>query len=314
MTVKRQIATVFDLNKCLGCQTCTLACKKLWTDDEGQELMYWMNVETCPGSGYPRDWINMGDRRPASEDYGRAWTYNFESRLFRGGARPVSPEPRPDRGANWDEDQGGGDYPNAYYFYLPRSCNHCSNPPCVEACPNDAIYKRDEDGLVIIDQDKCTGRRRCLGACPYKKVFFNPLQRKSEKCIGCFPRIEQGVPFACAATCPGRAQLLGDILDEGSVVHKLVRKWEVALPLKPEAGTEPNAFYVPPLSPSREDEQGREMDEGKIPLEYLEGLFGPGVRSALDTLTAEREKKRQGESSELMDLLIAPTESDLFEI
>ena len=97
-------------------------------------------------------------------------------------------------------------------------------------------------------------------------------------------------------------------------MHKLVKKWQVALPLKPDSGTEPNVFYVPPLSPPKEDEEGRSLAESKIPIEYLEMLFGNGVKKSLETLATEREKKRQGEDSELMDLLIAPTQADLFDL
>ena len=314
VAIKRQLAVAIDLNKCLGCQTCTLACKKLWTKDKGQETMYWANVETRPGVGYPRSWFDMGVKVPNRDELGEPWTYDLKKRLYDGVQGPTSPKPRSDWGVNWDEDQGDGEFPNASYFYLPRTCNHCDKPACLEACPQKAIYKREEDGLVIIDQSKCTGSRRCIGTCPYKKVYFNPVIEKAEKCIGCFPRTEKGVPYACAATCPGRVQRVGNILDPNGAVHKLVKKWKVALPLMPDSGTEPNVFYVPPLSPPREDEQGRPLAESKIPIEYLEMLFGDGVKKALDTLATERDKKRQGEDSELMDLLIAPTQADLFDL
>lgn len=77
-------------------------------------------------------------------------------------------------GPNWEEDQGAGEFPNGYFFYLPRLCNHCSNPACLAACPRQAIYKREEDGIVLIDQERCRGYRYCVAACPYKKIYFNP--------------------------------------------------------------------------------------------------------------------------------------------
>ena len=89
-----------------------------------------------------------------------------------------------------------------YYFYLPRICNHCTHPACVEACPRKAIYKRDEDGIVLIDQDRCQGYRHCIQACPYKKIYFNEVLGKSQKCIFCYPRLEKGKVNACAASVP----------------------------------------------------------------------------------------------------------------
>ncbi len=72
-------------------------------------------------------------------------------------------------------------------MYLPRLCEHCLNPACVAVCPSGAIYKREEDGIVLIDQDKCRGWRMCVSGCPYKKVYYNWQSGKSEKCIMCFP-------------------------------------------------------------------------------------------------------------------------------
>ena len=82
--------------------------------------------------------------------------------------------------------------PTATTFYLPRLCNHCENPACLAACSRNAIYKRQEDGIVLIDQERCRGYRYCVSACPYKKVYFNEEISKSEKCIFCYPRIEKG--------------------------------------------------------------------------------------------------------------------------
>jgi nitrate reductase beta subunit len=97
-------------------------------------------------------------------------------------------------------------------FYLPRICNHCANPSCVAACPSGAIYKRGEDGIVLINQDKCRGWRACVAACPYKKIYYNWKTGKSEKCILCFPRLETGQPPSCFHSCVGRIRYLGVLL------------------------------------------------------------------------------------------------------
>jgi ethylbenzene hydroxylase subunit beta/complex iron-sulfur molybdoenzyme family reductase subunit beta len=315
---KRQLAMVFDLNKCLGCQTCTIACKTLWTRGEGMEHMWWATVNTQPGRGTPRDWEKMGGgfregeprpgRLPTLEEFGAAWEFDYEEVFFQGKGPDAYLKPRgepPTWGPNWDEDQGGGQYPNSFYFYLPRICNHCTNPACLEACPRNAIYKREEDGIVLIDEERCEGYRFCMEACPYKKIYFNHVRGIAQKCIFCFPRIEQGVAPACCRQCPGRLRFVGYLDDEKGPVYKLVKKWKVALPLHPEYGTEPNVYYVPPLAPPRLDEHGN-VDESKprIPMDYLRWLFGPEVDQALETLRSEMGKTRRGEKSELMDLLI----------
>src|SRR5699024_3444722 len=133
--------------------------------------------------------------------------------------------------ANWDDDLGGSqedaakdpmlkgiedkvkmEFDETFMFYLPRICEHCLNPSCAAACPSGAIYKREEDGIVLVDQDKCRGWRMCVTGCPYKKVYFNHKTGKAEKCTFCYPRIEVGIPTVCAETCVGRLRYIGLIL------------------------------------------------------------------------------------------------------
>ena len=322
---KRQLAMVMDLNKCIGCQTCTVACKTQWTNRNGREYMYWNNVETRPGSGYPKDWEKMGGGFDAtgtlregtvpsrSGGYGTPWDYNLDEAAL--GAE-IRPQGTPAGGPNWDEDRGSGEFPNSWFFYLPRICNHCSNPGCLAACPRGAIFKRDEDGVVLVDQERCEGLRYCIAGCPYKKVYFNPKTFRSEKCILCFPRVEKGLPPACAHQCVGRMRWVGYLDDEAGQVHKLVRKWEVALPLHPEYGTQANVFYVPPLpGPPKYDAHGRPIaGSQRIPLAYLEGLFGPGVKRAIATLEGEMTRRRGGKPSEILDVLIAFRQEDNFRL
>jgi DMSO reductase family type II enzyme iron-sulfur subunit len=324
----RQLATLIDLSKCMGCQTCTVACKSLWTEREGTEHMRWASVATCPGVGYPRDWEQKGGGfaedgapRPGQltsfVDCGDDFQFNHEQVLGggHGQAHKLEPSTRsgenPRWGYNWDEDQGKGDWPNAYFFYMPRKCNHCSNAACIDACSRNAISKR-EDGIVLIDQERCDGHRHCVEACPYSMIFFNPTTQKSEKCIECFPRVEQGIAPACNRQCVGRTRAYGYLDDASSQIHKLVHVWKVALPLHPEYGTEPNVFYVPPMSPLAYDEAGRLTAEERIPLEVLERYFGPDVHAALETLHRERDRRKRGEPSELMDLLISRRWKDRF--
>jgi DMSO reductase family type II enzyme iron-sulfur subunit len=322
---KRQVAMVMDLNKCIGCQTCTIACKTQWTSREGMEGMWWNQVNTMPGQGTPRDWQTSGGgfdaegkprpgKLPSQEDFGEPFAFDFQNVFYGGnpGAPLLPQDGDPSWGVNWDEDQGAGEYPNAYYFYIPRICNHCTKPACMEACPRGAIFKREEDGIVVINEDHCRGFRFCQEACPYKEIYYNALEHKSQKCLFCAPRIEQGVATACSRQCPGRVRFLGFLNDEAGPIHKLVHVYKVALPLHPEFGTQPNVFYIPPLSPPAFDKEGNPTGKPRIPLEYLESLFGPGVQHALDTIEAERQKRRRGETSELMDILISRRWLDMF--
>jgi nitrate reductase beta subunit len=286
MDVRAQIASVFHLDKCLGCHTCSVVCKNVWTDRPGAEYMWWNNVETRPGKGYPGDWedqdrwrggwdvdagalrLKAGTRAaslgqifhnpalPTLDDYYEPWTYRYQD-LFDAPANGVQPTARPvsmvtgrpmdpKSGPNWDDDLGASPthaqkdrnlsalspeergqlfgVERLAYFHLPRTCNHCTNAACVASCPSGAIYKRGEDGLVVIAQDKCRGWRMCVSACPYKKVFYNWKEGRSEKCIGCYPRIESGEAPACFAACPGRIRFQGVVLYDASRVQELASR------------------------------------------------------------------------------------------
>ncbi len=313
----RQIAMVFDLNKCIGCQTCSVACKVLWTTERAKQHMWWCSLNTQPGRGTPRDYEDMGGgydddgklvlgKLPSVEEFGGAEHYNW-AEVHTSSTRQQfgASGPQPTWAMNWDEDEGAGVYPNAYYFYMPRICNFCSKPACVEACPNGAMYKREDFGMVLRDESMCCGEQLCAQACPYKKIYFDATQNVSQHCIGCFPRLEHDVAPACVRQCPGRAVFVGYRDDEDSPIHTLVDEYRVAVPLHPEWNTEPNVFYVPPLSPFLAREDGT-IDESKrrIPLSYLESLFGTDVGPALETLETELARRRNGESSRLMDTLI----------
>ncbi len=316
----KQLAMVFDLNKCIGCQTCSVACKVLWTNQDGKRDMWWCSVNTQPGRGTPRDYESMGGgydangklvlgQLPSAQDFGVLSEFNWQAVHRSGGngsrATLQSTDGTPAWTMNWDEDQGAGEYPNAYFFYMPRVCNFCSKPSCVEACPNGAMYKRDDFGVVLRDENLCRGSQHCAQACPYKKIYFDAVRQTSQHCIGCFPRLEQGVAPACVRQCPGRAMFVG-FRDEPGAIRVLVDQYKVALPLHAEWNTQPNVFYVPPLSAFSARPDGT-IDEShrRIPLTYLESLFGAGAGPALRTLEEHMAKRRRGEPSELMDTLIA---------
>ena len=325
----RQVIMVMDINKCLGCQTCTVGCKNLWTKREGMDYMYWNNVETHPGKGYPKGWQGMGGgwkgekhimgKLPSAEEYGIPWEFNYKEALYEGKGDRLMPTPEPTWGPNWDEDTGAGTFPNTYYFYLPRMCNHCSKPSCAPVCPRKAVYKRQEDGAVLVDEKRCVGYKYCIEGCPYKKIYFNNVSEIVQKCIYCYPRLEKGVTTACSAQCPGRMRYVGYLDDMESSAYKLLNVHKVALRLHPEFGTEPNVYYVPPLTPPKVTLDGEILKGDRIPIEYLAELFGDDakqsksdrikrVKEVLGTLNREKAKKVAGDKSELMDILIARRE------
>jgi len=127
---------------------------------------------------------------------------------------------------------------------VPRTCNHCEEPPCVPVCPVGATFKR-EDGAVLVDGDKCVGCAYCVQACPYEARFINHDTGKADKCTFCSHRVEAGLLPACVETCVGGARLFGDLNDAGSEISRRMKAAAGRTSvLKPEAGTRPNVFYI----------------------------------------------------------------------
>ena len=282
-TPQRQFAAVFNINRCIGCQTCTMACKSAWTFSRGQEYMWWNNVETKPYGGYPRFW----DARLLEMLGPQRWdgsTYEgktiFEAVPAGEPALGYLPPQREWAAPNFGEDTSvrldpqGTKLPEhtTWFFYLQRICNHCSYPACLAACPRKAIYKRPEDGIVLIDQNRCRGYQECMKACPYKKPMYRATTGVSEKCIACYPRVEENTVTRCIAACVGKIRLQGWVSPpekarRDNPIDFLVHFEKVALPLYPQFGTEPNVYYIPPRW---------------VPRGYLKQMFGPGVERALD--------------------------------
>ncbi len=282
---KRQWAIVFDLNKCIGCQTCSLACKTTWTSGKGQEYMFWNNVETKPWGSYPLAWDVRVLEKLGQQEWVKNKPYDgktiFEAAAPEERAVHFFPEDEDWIYPNHGEDDckgmvnSGGhiELPHdKWFFYLPRTCAHCTYPACLAACPRKAIYKREEDGIVLIDQSRCKGYQECVRACPYKKSMYNPYTRVSEKCVGCYPAVEQGKQPMCVQNCIGKIRIMGFISPPWNArsdnpVDFLVHKKEIALPYYPYLGLEPNIYYIPPIHADKE---------------YLHQMFGPKVDQAIE--------------------------------
>jgi tetrathionate reductase subunit B len=143
----------------------------------------------------------------------------------------------------WVEYVEKGVYPNVSRSFLPRLCNHCSEPPCVYVCPTNATYKREQDGIVVVDQGLCIGCKYCIQACPYDARFLNPVSGWADKCDFCIGRVSKGLEPSCVNTCVGGARIFGDLADQESVVATLIAKNRVTV-LRGEMGTFPNVYYI----------------------------------------------------------------------
>ncbi|MFH7320934.1 4Fe-4S dicluster domain-containing protein [Desulfurivibrio sp. D14AmB] len=127
-------------------------------------------------------------------------------------------------------------------FFVPKLCNQCENPSCVQVCPVGATYKAP-DGVVLVDRSWCIGCGYCVMACPYGVRFFHPVHKVAEKCNFCYHRIHRQLSAACVLACPFGARQLGNLKDPDDPVTKAVLTERVAV-LKDEYGTRPQAFYL----------------------------------------------------------------------
>ncbi len=144
---------------------------------------------------------------------------------------------------SWVEAVEKGTYPDVSRSFLPRLCNQCSEPQCVDVCPTGATYKREEDGIVVVDEETCIGCKYCMQACPYDVRFINPRTGTADKCDFCLHRVANGLEPSCVNTCQGKARIFGDMNDPTSEVSKLIAKNPVTV-LRQEMGTEPNVYYI----------------------------------------------------------------------
>lgn len=138
-----------------------------------------------------------------------------------------------------------GKYPNVEEYFLPTMCQQCENPDCVKVCPTGASYKREEDGVVLIDREKCIGCRYCMMACPYGVRSFNEEKKVVEKCTLCVHLQAVGEKPACVKNCPSKARLFGDLDDPNSDVSKAIQAAGTEnVHSFPDIGNKPSARYI----------------------------------------------------------------------
>ena len=204
-------AFLVDTTECVGCGLCVDACK------QENEIPYdapvtrtWVERYVVTKDGQTHTDSPMGGRD------------GFTSSAIR------------------DEEIDPDDIAKA--FFVPKLCNQCDNPACVQVCPVGATYQTD-DGVVLVDRDWCIGCGYCIMACPYGVRFFHPVHKVADKCNFCYHRITKGMDPACVASCAFGARRIANLRDPDDPVTKIITTERVAV-LKDEYGTRPHVFYL----------------------------------------------------------------------
>ncbi len=205
-----------DVNRCIGCLRCVEACKiENGVSRDAHHFRTWVER-----------YVRLGGEKKARIDShydaaniaasGSEKEYRFDNRY---------------RDAKVED-----------AFFVPKLCNQCERPPCVQVCPVGATY-RTPDGVVLIDHNYCIGCQYCVQACPYGVRLFNHAHGVTDKCTWCYHRITRGLKPACVEVCPTGARVFGDRNDLESPISKFLRENRVQV-LKPEMGTSPTVYYV----------------------------------------------------------------------
>ncbi len=213
---KHRWAFGVDATKCIGCLRCVEACKRE-NDVIGDahhfrtwvERYVYLEGEETPRVDSHSDPVNI-------EASGSEHEYRFANRYKDAKVEKA--------------------------FFVPKLCNHCTHPACVQVCPTGATY-RTNDGVVVIDHTYCIGCQYCVQACPYGARFFNEEKQVTDKCTWCYHRITKGLQPACVEVCPVGARIFGDLYDKQSPVSLFIRNNRTRV-LKPESGNAPNVYYV----------------------------------------------------------------------
>lgn len=209
-------AFLVDTYKCIGCGFCVKACKL------ENEIPFESNVS--------RTWVEryvVTKQREVFADSPKEARYGFTSGRIELGSGKFKSIP-------------GGDIDKA--FFVPKLCNQCNKPSCVQVCPVGATYQT-ADGVVHVDRKWCIGCGYCIMACPYGMRFFHPRYLTAEKCNFCYHRISRGLKPACVQTCPTGARSIGNLKNAADPVAKTIMTRRVSVH-KPEYGTDPQVYFI----------------------------------------------------------------------
>ncbi len=225
----KKLGLVIDLDTCVGCHACAVSCKQ-W--NAGGDIG------------------TLNDAPPYGQEPSDVWfnrVHSYEMTATSGcGSAANGPTSAPSLSHT-----GRVEQQPAMTLHFPRSCLHCETPACVTVCPTGASYKRAEDGIVLVDEDKCIGCKLCSWACPYGAREYSEAEGVMKKCTLCVDRIyntqlpEADRQPACVQACPTKARHFGDLGDPESDVSKLVAE-RGGVALMPELGYAPVNRYLPP--------------------------------------------------------------------
>lgn len=194
-----------DISKCIGCGRCVYACKV--ENDVPME----------PGC------FNTWVERYVIDTRGEAVVDSPDGGIAGFPSTPLDPNVRKT-------------------FFVPKLCNHCAKPPCVQVCPVGATFITP-DGVVLVDEDYCIGCRYCIQACPYGARWFHPTKHVAAKCTFCYHRVRQGLRPACVEACPTGARIFGEIEGRATPLARFVRFNDTQV-LKPNLNTRPKVYYA----------------------------------------------------------------------
>ena len=194
-----------DVDRCIGCNRCVEACK-------------------------------AENNVPLEPFYFRTWVERYTiTRTGEVSVEAVGIKDRPSREPASEADV-------VRTFFVPKLCNHCAHPPCVQVCPVGATFST-EDGVVLVDEKRCIGCRYCIQACPYGMRFLNPRTKTADKCTFCYHRVVKGLLPACVEVCPTQARIFGDLKSRASRLVRFNRMNKIHV-LKPQLNTEPKVYYA----------------------------------------------------------------------
>lgn len=203
-------AFIVDTMACIGCGRCVRACKE-------------------------------ENNVPFEPECNRTWVERYVQTVD-GEVYVDSPDGGIHGFASWEDNRRYEGLDIAKSFFVPKLCNQCARPPCVQVCPVAATYQT-EDGVVLVNRDKCIGCRYCIQACPYGARYLDPYEHVADKCTWCYHRISRGLLPACVTVCPVGARKFGDLRDPDSEVSRIMNELRLYV-LKGDLGTKPRVRYT----------------------------------------------------------------------
>lgn len=205
-------------------------------DDSLHTYAMGIDIHKCIGCGRCADACKNENKVPREPVFFRTWVERY--------VIPTEGEPRvdsPNGGINGFP-QLKDDDDVLRTFFVPKLCNHCDKPPCVQVCPVGATFSTPE-GAVLVDESYCVGCRYCIQACPYGARYLHPEKKVADKCTFCYHRITKGALPACVEVCPTQARVFGELGRRSSPLMRFLRFNDVVV-LKPGLNTKPKVYYA----------------------------------------------------------------------